>query len=360
MFYAGSKVEMESFPYFMKKSLSFSSFPASTLASKISPSGRRSPTKRRQVEEKLSRSLDLLESRHEMRHKKTAKQATSSSMVQITESEIKGYEMTRQVDLEGLAKKKEFPLSGEHHDEKGAYSPRGVGCTDRSPKQIKSLTVQIPNPCFAGVVSSSGPYCPEGSFLMHDVSLHEPNMRTGASPVHISPATPQTPSHPSTPSSYGTKPMLIERFAAATPKEGQSSLDTTEYDFINESDFSSLRSSITNQSSVDEYLVVEGFPEMQSSTRTYMLGRSESGMFMLDSMSKMRLGLLKLLESVLFSLPADHVPAVIGEVLKAEYLLVWAFHETDAVRELAVKVRVTELLTPLFSSTLLLWVHQNC
>ena len=48
---------------------------------------------------------------------------------------------------------------------------------------------------------------------------------------------------------------------------------------------------------------------------------------------------MKLLETKLFNLPSEHVPAVIGEVLKAEYMLVWAYHDSDDVRELAVRVR---------------------
>ena len=47
---------------------------------------------------------------------------------------------------------------------------------------------------------------------------------------------------------------------------------------------------------------------------------------------------MKLLEKKLFNLPSEHVPAVIGEVLKAEYILVWAYHDSDDVRELAIRV----------------------
>ena len=55
-------------------------------------------------------------------------------------------------------------------------------------------------------------------------------------------------------------------------------------------------------------------------------------------MITLRLGLMKLLEKKLFNLPSEHVPAVIGEVLKAEYILVWAHHDSDNVRELAIRV----------------------
>lgn len=48
---------------------------------------------------------------------------------------------------------------------------------------------------------------------------------------------------------------------------------------------------------------------------------------------------MKLLEMKLFNLPSEHVPAVIGEVLKAEYMLVWAYHDADNVREFAIRVR---------------------
>lgn len=60
-----------------------------------------------------------------------------------------------------------------------------------------------------------------------------------------------------------------------------------------------------------------------------------------DAMIKLRLGLMKLLEKKLFNLPSEHVPAVIGEVLKAEYMLIWAYHHSDDVRELAIRVRNT-------------------
>lgn len=52
----------------------------------------------------------------------------------------------------------------------------------------------------------------------------------------------------------------------------------------------------------------------------------------------MRLGLLKLLQKVLLNLQAEQVPAVIGGVLKVEYLLVWVSHQSVAVRELVIKV----------------------
>ena len=71
--------------------------------------------------------------------------------------------------------------------------------------------------------------------------------------------------------------------------------------------------------------------------RTYCLTRSDS-IQGVDAMIKLRLGLMKLLETKLFNLPSEHVPAVIGEVLKAEYMLVWAYHDSDDVRELAVRV----------------------
>ena len=50
---------------------------------------------------------------------------------------------------------------------------------------------------------------------------------------------------------------------------------------------------------------------------------------------------MKLLEKQLFKLPSEHVPVVIGEVLKAEYMLIWAYHDSDDVRELAIRVRNT-------------------
>ena len=80
--------------------------------------------------------------------------------------------------------------------------------------------------------------------------------------------------------------------------------------------------------------------------RTYCPTRSESYSQGADAMIKLRLGLMKLLEKKLFNLPSEHVPAVIGEVLKAEYMLVWAYHDSDDVREFAIRVIVTSY-TPL-------------
>jgi len=76
-----------------------------------------------------------------------------------------------------------------------------------------------------------------------------------------------------------------------------------------------------------------------STYRTYCPTRSDSYTQGVDAMIKLRLGLMKLLEMKLFNLPSEHVPAVIGEVLKAEYMLVWAYHDADNVREFAIRVR---------------------
>ena len=73
--------------------------------------------------------------------------------------------------------------------------------------------------------------------------------------------------------------------------------------------------------------------------RTYCPANSDSYAQGADAMIKLRLGLMKLLEKKLFNLPSEHVPAVIGEVLKAEYMLVWAYHDSDNVREFAIRVR---------------------
>lgn len=75
-----------------------------------------------------------------------------------------------------------------------------------------------------------------------------------------------------------------------------------------------------------------------STSSTYCPTRSDSCTQGVDAMLKLRLGLMKLLEMKLFNLPSEHVPAVIGEVLKAEYMLVWAYHDADNVREFAIRV----------------------
>lgn len=74
--------------------------------------------------------------------------------------------------------------------------------------------------------------------------------------------------------------------------------------------------------------------------RTYCPTRGDSYAHGADAMIKLRLGLMKLLEMKLFNLPPEHVPAVIGEVLKAEYMLVWAYHDSNDVREFSIRVSI--------------------
>ncbi|KAL9952715.1 hypothetical protein ACROYT_G040007 [Oculina patagonica] len=194
----------------------------------------------------------------------------------------------------------------------------------------RNLTVTIPPRKNSEGLSSS-------ALVLHESHFCEPDSRMTPSPVR-SPGTPLGMSYPGVRSIPGSKPVVIRKYDSTPSREGQSSVDLMEYDFINESDFSSIRSSVANPSSTDDYLVVEGFPGIQSSTVTYCPTRSDSHTQGVDAMIKLRLGLMKLLEMKLFNLPSEHVPAVIGEVLKAEYMLVWAYHDADNVREFAIRI----------------------
>lgn len=103
------------------------------------------------------------------------------------------------------------------------------------------------------------------ALVLHDSHFWDPDSRNSPSPVR-SPGTPLGMSYPGVRSIPGSKPVVIRRYESTPSREGQSSVDLMEYDFISESDFSSLRSSGAIPSSTDDYLVVEGFPGIQSST----------------------------------------------------------------------------------------------
>lgn len=122
----------------------------------------------------------------------------------------------------------------------------------------RNLTVTIPPRKNSEGLSSS-------ALVLHESHFCEPDSRMTPSPVR-SPATPLGMSYPGVRSIPGSKPVVIRKYDSTPSREGQSSVDMMEYDFINESDFSSIRSSVANPSSTDDYLVVEGFPGIQSST----------------------------------------------------------------------------------------------
>ena len=122
----------------------------------------------------------------------------------------------------------------------------------------RNLTLNIPPPKGSEGLSSS-------ALVLHESHFWEPDSRKTPSPVR-SPGTPLGMSYPGVRSIPGSKPMVIRKYDSTPSKEGQSSVDLMEYDFISESDFSSMRSSVANPSSTDDYLVVEGFPGIQSST----------------------------------------------------------------------------------------------
>ena len=122
----------------------------------------------------------------------------------------------------------------------------------------RNLTVTIPPRRGSEGLSSS-------ALVLHESHVLDPDSRNSPSPVR-SPGTPLGMSYPGVRSIPGSKPVVIRRYESTPSREGQSSVDLMEYDFISESDFSSMRSSVANPSSTDDYLVVEGFPGIQSST----------------------------------------------------------------------------------------------
>ena len=122
----------------------------------------------------------------------------------------------------------------------------------------KNLTVTIPPRKGSEGLSSS-------ALVLHESHFWEPEQKRTPSPA-LSPGTPLGMSYPGTCSIPGSKPVVIRKYGSTPSREEQSSVDLMEYDLINESDFSSLRSSAPHPSSNDDYLVVEGFPGIQSST----------------------------------------------------------------------------------------------
>lgn len=120
----------------------------------------------------------------------------------------------------------------------------------------RNLTVTIPPRTGNEGLSSS-------ALVLYE--SHFSDTRQTPSPIR-SPGTPLGMSYPGVRSIPGSKPVVIRKYGSTPSRDGQSSVDLKEYDFINESDFSSLRSSVANPSSHDDYLVVEGFPGIQSST----------------------------------------------------------------------------------------------
>lgn len=118
--------------------------------------------------------------------------------------------------------------------------------------------VTIPNRKRSEGLSSS-------ELVLYERHFWDPDPRGTSSPT-LSPVTPLGMSYPEMSSKPGSKPMVIRKYGSTPSREEQSSVDLMEYDLINESDFSSLRSSVPHPSSNDDYLVVEGFPGIQSST----------------------------------------------------------------------------------------------
>lgn len=125
-------------------------------------------------------------------------------------------------------------------------------------KGEKTLTVTIPNRKRSEGLSSS-------ALVLHESHFWEPDSSRTPSPP-LSSGTPLGMSYPGTRSIPGSKPVVIGKYGSTSSREEQSSVDLMEYDLINESDFSSLRSNVANPSFTDDYLVVEGFPGIQSST----------------------------------------------------------------------------------------------
>lgn len=142
-------------------------------------------------------------------------------------------------------------------DSNEAFSKEGFSTTSFG---RRNLTITIANRKRAERLSSS-------EIVLHEFHFSENDSQKTSSPVP-SPGTPLGTSYPGTYSIPGSKPMVIARYGSSRShsREDESSVDLREYDLINSSDFSSLRSSVVHPSSADDFLVVEGFPGIQSST----------------------------------------------------------------------------------------------
>ena len=150
-----------------------------------------------------------------------------------------------------------FQLSGSGEAACGSQeslTKEGVAVTSGD----RNLTLTIPPRVGSEGLSGS-------ALVLHESHFWEADSRNSPSPIR-SPGTPLGMSYPGVRSIPGSKPVVIRKYESTPSREGQSSVDLKEYDFISESDFSSMRSSVANPSSTDDYLVVEGFPGIQSST----------------------------------------------------------------------------------------------
>lgn len=143
------------------------------------------------------------------------------------------------------------------NDSNEVFSKEGFSTTSFG---RRNLTITIPNRKRAERLSSS-------ELALHEFHFSENDSQKTSSPVP-SPGTPLGTSCPGTYNIPGSKPMVIARYGSSRShsREDESSVDLREYDLINSSDFSSLRSSVVHPSSADDFLVVEGFPGIQSST----------------------------------------------------------------------------------------------
>lgn len=128
----------------------------------------------------------------------------------------------------------EFPIPSSPQ----GIAPHFASCP--APSIHRKLTVQIPQvkPC---VGSADG-----GGILLQGSPLRECKTAVSSPSTPQSPPTPRTPQTPHTPvgpyRGPGSKPMSIDTHHSTTPQSRMSSVDVMEYDFINESDFSSLKS----------------------------------------------------------------------------------------------------------------------
>ena len=151
----------------------------------------------------------------------------------------------------------------DRNDSNEGFSKKGFSTTSTG---RRDLTITIPNRKRAERLSSS-------ELALHEFHFSENDSQKTSSPVP-SPGTPLGSSYPSTYSIPGTKPMVITRHGSSrsNSRGEQSSVDLREYDLINSSDFSSLRGSVVHPSSAEDFLVVEGFPGIQSSTLYVLSG----------------------------------------------------------------------------------------
>lgn len=158
---------------------------------------------------------------------------------ELSGQKVDNYAVTEEQSTDLGADSFEFPAQSSPQ----AIDPQFASCPP--PSLYRKLTVPIPNRPAASSVKPCVGSADGGSILLQGSPLREWKTSVSSPSTPQSPLTPQTPQTPQTPvGSYmgpGSKPMSIAAYST-TPQSRMSSVDVMEYDFINESDFSSLKS----------------------------------------------------------------------------------------------------------------------